>query len=78
MAWAAQMYVDRFLYDQEPWDLCELYLFDMKSESWWQWKQQWHRIDTVPAPTGVYTVMGQDKITNGGKAALRDLFSVSQ
>ena len=78
VAWAAQMYVDRFLYDQEPWELCELYLFDMKSESWWQWKQQWQRIETIPAPTGVYTVIGQDKLTNAGKAALRDIFSVNQ
>jgi hypothetical protein len=78
MAWAAQMYVDRFLYDQEPWELCELYLFDMKSESWWQWKQQWQRIESVAAPYGVYTVMGQDKLTNAGKSALRDLFAISQ
>ena len=77
-AWAAQMYVDRFLYDQEPWELCELYLFDMKSESWWQWKQQWQRIESVAAPYGVYTVMGQDKLTNAGKSALRDLFAISQ
>lgn len=73
-AWAAQMYIDRFLYDQEPWDLCELFFFDMKSEAWWVWKQQWQRIDTVPTPDGVYTVLGQDKLTNAGKAALKALF----
>ena len=78
IAWAAQMYVDRFLYDNEPWDLCELYLFDMKSESWWQWKQQWTRIESVPSPSGVYTIIGQDNLTNAGKAAMKDLFSVSQ
>lgn len=74
VAWPAQMYVDRFLYDQEPWDLCELFLFDMKSESWWTWKQQWQRVDTLPSPDGVYTVLGQDKLTNAGKAALKALF----
>ena len=78
IAWTAQIYIDRFLYDQEPWDLCELYLFDMKSESWWQWKQQWQRIESVPQPSGVYTIMGQDKLTNAGKAALKALFSVTQ
>ena len=78
IAWTAQIYVDRFLYDQEPWDLCELYLFDMKSESWWQWKQQWQRIEYVPHPSGVYTIIGQDKLTNAGKSALKALFSVSQ
>jgi hypothetical protein len=73
-AWPAQMYVDRFLYDQEPWELCELFLFDMKSESWWTWKQQWQRVDAVPSPDGVYTVLGQDKLTNAGKAALKTLY----
>jgi len=73
-AWPAQMYIDRFLYDQEPWELCELFFFDMKSESWWTWKQQWQRIDLVPVPDGVYTVLGQDKLTNAGKAALKSLF----
>lgn len=74
VAWTAQMYIDRFLYDQEPIDLCELFMFDMKSESWWQWQQQWSRTDTVPAPDGVYTVLGTDKLTNAGKAALKDLW----
>ena len=73
-AWLAQMYVDRFLYDQEPLELCELYLFDMKSESWWAWTQQWQRVDVVPQPDGVYTIVGQDKLTNAGKTALKDLF----
>jgi hypothetical protein len=73
-AWVAQMYVDRFLYDQEPWELCELFLFDMKSESWYQWRQQWNRLDQVPLPDGVYTVLGQEKLTNAGKAALKTLY----
>jgi hypothetical protein len=73
-AWPAQMYVDRFLYDQEPWKLCELFFFDMKSESWWTWTQQWHRVNAVPPPDGVYTILGQDKLTSAGKAALKALF----
>ena len=77
-AWPAQMYVDRFLYDQEPLELCELFLFDKKSESWFQWRQQWNRVDTVPSTDGVYTVLGQDKITNAGKSALRDLYYINQ
>ena len=72
VAWTAQMDVDRFLYDQEPIELCELFMFDMKSESWWQWQQQWSRTDAVPAPDGVYTVLGTDKLTNAGKAALKE------
>lgn len=75
VAWTAQMYVDRFLYDQEPINLCELFMFDMKSESWWQWQQQWSRTNTVPVPDGVYTVLGTDKLTNAGKAALKELWT---
>ena len=75
VAWTAQLYVDRFLYDQEPIDLCELLMFDMKSESWWRWQQQWSRTDIVPTPDGVYTVLGTDKLTNAGKAALKDLWT---
>ena len=77
-AWAAQMYIDRFLYDQEPWELCELYIFDMKSESWWQWMKHWIRIDSVPEPDGVFTVIGLDKLTNAGKSAIRDLWPANQ
>lgn len=73
-AWAAQMYVDRFLYDQEPYDLCELYLFDMKSECWWLWNKRWAMISNMPKPRGVYTVVGHDKLTNAGKKALADLW----
>lgn len=78
VAWPAQMYVDRFLFDGEPMALCELYLFDMKSESWWQWNGQWNMVSNVPTPTGIYTILGSDKLTNGAKAALKDLYSISQ
>jgi hypothetical protein len=73
-AWLAQMYLDRFLYDQEPIELCEIFLFDMKSESWWSWNQQWQRVDSAPQPDGVYAIIGQDKLTNAGKSALKGLF----
>jgi len=73
-AWSAQMYVDRFLYDQEPWALCELFLFDMKSECWWQWQQQWARTDQIPTPEGVYTILGLDKMNTAGKTALKSLY----
>jgi hypothetical protein len=74
VAWSAQMYVDRFVQDGEPIDLCELYLFDMKSEAWWQWKGSWNMIANPPTPCGIYTVLGQDKLSNGGKAALKKLW----
>lgn len=73
-AWAAQMYVDRFLYDQEPMELCELYMFDLKSQKWWQWSRQWQMVESVPNAKGVYTVLGSDRMTNAGKEALNSLF----
>jgi len=78
VGWTAQMYIDRFLYDQEPWELCELFLFDMKSESWWQWQQQWSMVKQVPSPDGVYTVLGYDKMTTAGKSALKNLYTINQ
>lgn len=77
-AWTAQMYVDRFLYDQEPWPLCELYFFDQKSEAWWRWSQQWTMLSDAPQPDGVYTVIGSERLTNAGKTALRRLYGINQ
>ena len=73
-AWAAQMYIDKFIYDQEPMELCNLYMFDTKSEAWYKWDKQWIRVYDVPAAQGVYTVLGYDKPTNAAKLAIRDLW----
>lgn len=73
-AWAAQMYVDKFIYDQEPMELCNLYMFDTKSEAWYKWEKQWNRVAGVPHAQGVYTVLGYDKPTNAAKLAIRDLW----
>lgn len=74
VAWAAQMYVDRFMYDREPFDMCELYMFDMKSEGWWLWRKHWAMVSSVPRPHGVYTVLGKDRLTSHGKVALAKLW----
>lgn len=74
VAWPAQMYVDRFLYDQEPMELCDLYLFDMKSEAWWSWRGQWTMIKTAPKASGMYTVLSNEKLSNAGKTAVRALY----
>lgn len=73
-AWAAQMYIDRFLYDREPYEMCEMFMFDMKSESWWRWNKQWAMVASVPKPRGVYTVLGNDRLSNAGKSALAALW----
>lgn len=74
VAWAVQMYVDRFMYDQEPFDLCQLYMFDSKSEAWWTWEKQWVRTSSVPIANDVYTVLGYDKPTNATKHAIKELW----
>jgi len=74
MAWPAQIYVDRFLYDREPMRDCELYMFDMKSESWFHWNTCWTRINDIPKPSGVYAVLGSDRISRAAKAAIDQLW----
>ena len=78
VAWAAQIYVDRFLYDDEPTSLCELYMFDMKSEAWWLWNQNWTMINSIQPAHGVYTVLGLDKLTTAGRTALYDLWPTAK
>lgn len=79
VAWAAQMYIDRFMYDQEPIELCNLYMFDSKSEAWLKWEKQWVRTTAVPYAQGVYTVLGFDKPTSATKLAIKALWpNISQ
>lgn len=74
LAWPCQVYVDRFLYDQEPMDLCKLYMFDLKSECWFNWRYRWHRMNDVPSPTGIYAAIGTDKLTKAGRQAIEGLW----
>lgn len=73
-AWACQMYVDRFLYDQEPMDLCQLYLFDQTSGTWHAWKRRWDRIDAPPKPHGIYAGIGSRDLSDAGSAAIAALY----
>lgn len=74
LAWPCQMYIDRFLYDQEPLDLCSLYVFDMKSETWFNWRHRWHRSHSMPTPSGVYAVVGFDKPNRAVRTAIESLW----
>ena len=78
LAWPCQVYVDRFLYDQEPMDMCKLFMFDLKSESWFNWRYRWHRMSNVPSPSGIYAALGTDKLTKAGRTAIDRLWSVNQ
>lgn len=75
VAWSCQVYVDRFLYDQEPMGLCELYFFDIKSDAWYQWISKWKRITKPPVPHGTYAVLGNGKLTRTAKKAMDDVWN---
>ena len=73
-AWALQMYLDRFLFDNEDINLCELYLFEQSKELWFSWKiDQWIQIDQPPNPYGVYTGIGTRDINQAGINAIQKL-----
>ena len=73
-AWACQMYIDRFLYDQEPISTCELYFFDLKAETWLVWNTKWSRNNQVPKPHGIYAVLGQERLTRAAKISIDQLW----
>lgn len=74
-AWACQMYVDRFLYDREPFSLCHLYMFDQNSEKWFQWNRIWKEIDKPPTPKSVYAGIGTRDISTAGINAIKNLYT---
>lgn len=74
LAWPCQVYIDRFLYDQESMDLCKLYMFDLKSERWFNWRHRWHRAHDMEKPSGVYAVLGYDKPNRASKKAVSDIW----
>lgn len=74
LAWPCQVYIDRFLYDQEPMDLCNLYMFDLKGETWFRWRSRWSRVSSVPPPSGIYSVLGIDRLTKASRQAMEELW----
>ena len=74
LAWPAQMYIDRFLYDQEPLNECEFYMFDLKSKNWFKWTTKWVKAAYVPKPSGIYAVLGDNVLNNSAKNAIDDLW----
>lgn len=74
-AWACQMYADRFLFDQEPFDLCKMYFFDQNSQQWYQWRKIWSKIDRPPAPSRVYAGIGTRNLNSAGRLAIANLYN---
>lgn len=73
-AWACQMYVDRFLFDNEPMELCELYMFDQNQNQWFQWRRVWFPIESPPIPSGIYAGIGSRNLKDSGQAAISNLY----
>jgi hypothetical protein len=66
------MYMDRFLYDGEPLEKCQLYFYDQTTFVWWQWRGQWEiRVSQPPMPQGVWTGIGTRDLTSDGKWMIR-------
>ena len=78
IAWPAQMYVDRFLYDREPFDQCELYMYDLKSKNWYMWNTVWYQVIRVPQPSGIYSVIGSEVLSKAAKLAVDELWKVKK
>jgi hypothetical protein len=72
-AWACQMYVDRW-YTEKNFPECELYLFDMQSNTWMQWWETWKTIERPPIPYGRYAGIGSRDITDSGVKAIFEVY----
>ena len=78
LAWAAQMYVDRFLYDREPFEHCELYMYDLKRKNWFMWNTTWYQVIRVPQPKGIYAVVGNKVLSKAAKLAVDELWNIKK
>lgn len=73
-AWATQMYMDRFIHDNEYMYDCKLYFFDQNINKWMQWKGEWKELEgQPPAPTGIWTGIGTRELSHDGKWAIRNV-----
>jgi hypothetical protein len=72
-AWAATMYVDRW-YMEKNFKECELYLFDMQSNTWMQWWETWKTIERPPIPYGRYAGIGSRDISDEGIRAIFEVY----
>ena len=75
-AWATQMYMDRFLKDNEDISQCKLYLFDQLSRTWYFWNNDWSKMDgQPPKPSGIWAGIGTRDLNDDGKNAIRKLMN---
>jgi hypothetical protein len=74
-AWACQLYMDRFLCDNEDMSKCKLYMFDINQFVWWSWAGKWSIMESAPVkPSGVWTGIGTRNLNNAGKWEINKMF----
>lgn len=73
-AWAVQMYMDRFIHDNEEIESCKLYFYDQTKDHWMQWFGEWKILEgQPPMPEGIWTGVGSRALTHNGKWAIRNV-----
>lgn len=74
-AWAVQMYLDRFLIDEEPMEKCRAYLFDRNTRLWYQFDgTRWvNLISRPPKPQGIWAGIGSRDLDYGCRIEIRKL-----
>lgn len=74
-AWAVQMYLDRFLIDQEPMENCRAYVLDKKTMKWFQWRSnKWEiLLSRPPKPSGIWAGVGSREISPLVRIEIRKL-----
>jgi len=73
-AWAVQMYIDRFLVNNDPIEKCNLYMYDQVSNIWLTWKLGWSKVQSIPKPSGIWAGIGSRKITQASILEIKNLF----
>jgi hypothetical protein len=64
-AWAIQMYLDRFLHDNEPMNLCKIFVYEKNTRYWYTWENtHWVQMVSRPStPSGIWTGIGSREIS---------------
>ena len=74
-AWAVQMYLDRFLYDNEPADKCHAYVLDKNTLRWYMWNgSKWETmLSRPPSPKGIWAGIGSRELPALARVEIRKL-----
>lgn len=70
-AWAVYMYL--VLHDFKE---CPVFVFSQKDNKWFTWNSTWVETTNVPKPINVYTGIGSRQLSDNGKNAIKELYSV--